>query len=87
MQKRIVLTRSIIFCCVIISMYFIFTNSDQKSDMIVMDNTVYVPKNDGDFSGDESFYNDPELFISTEPNGTRVASCRGCHFECKHCEE
>lgn len=75
--------RYAIIFSVVVSLFFIFSSStvEKKSESV-----VYVTiKNDE--NEDESFYNDPELFISTEPNGTRVASCRGCHFECKHCEE
>lgn len=59
---------------------------EESADSVVM-TTVYIPKNDSDHSGDNSIYNDPSLTVLVEPNGTRVASCRGCHFECKHCEE
>lgn len=34
-----------------------------------------------------SIFNDPNLKIEYSTSGIKQASCKGCHFECKHCEE
>lgn len=59
---------------------------NKRDDTVVM-NTVYVPTKDSDHSGNESIYNDPRMLISTESNGTKVATCVGCHFKCNNCKD
>lgn len=86
MQKRIVMSRFVILCCAGIGLFFILSNSTQKTNSSVV-NTVYIPKNDSDHSGNNSIYNDARLVVSKEPNGKKVATCIGCHFKCNSCKD
>lgn len=78
------MTRCAVLTAGLITLLFIFPFEINENPSVVL--TSYAPKNDSDHSGEESIYNDPRLTISTENNGIKVASCKGCHFECKHCE-
>ena len=86
MRKWILIGGTIV---AVISCYNIsYCPVEKTKDSVVM-NTSYIPKNDADYSGNDSYsiYNDSRMLVSTESNGTKVATCVGCHFKCNSCEE